>query len=69
VAPNRLLAHCRDGETAPCRQCEGKGHLLEHRPYLGGVPKEPCPDCGGKGRVAVGHVKGCHVLDGLLGKE
>ncbi len=50
-----ILGHCR-GE--PCQRCRGSGTV--HRP-------DPCSACGNHGTLL--HVRGCWVLDLLLGLE
>jgi hypothetical protein len=63
-----LLGHLRGWEQ--CRFCGGIGErdemFLDVGPYW-----VSCSACDGAGRMplAVGHVPGCFVLDGLLGKE
>jgi hypothetical protein len=72
------LADAGCSEDKVCLRCQGKG-----RTYVSGTSYdsgwESCGDCGGSGRIpnpllthlrSPGpHVRGCHVLDLLLGKE
>lgn len=56
-----VLMHCRGQEGCP--HCEGSG--VEEVP----AGWKPCRHCRGEGMRQVLHVRGCHILDLLLGKE
>lgn len=70
-----ILDHCRGRE--PCQKCDGAGYRC---PKPRGVPRGahpmvpvdegwPCEACQGAGFRPALHVRGCWVLDLLLGKE
>lgn len=69
----RILDHCRNEE--PCLRCGGSGHDVVR--YPGGSYLAKCMRCGKVGpsekgsgfEPATQHVRGCHVVDLILGKE
>lgn len=62
---DEILFHLRG--LVGCDDCEGAGIIYETQALSS---RRDCPKCGGKGMVPPGpHVRGCFVLDLLLGKE
>lgn len=74
-APKELSEHCRGTETRPCPAgCQAiHGRTGTWVYALAGPSSEwvPCRSCDRTGRIKVcgPHVRGCHVLDMLTGKE
>lgn len=62
---DEILFHLRG--IVGCDYCEGAGIVYE-TPALSS--RRNCPHCGGEGLVPPGiHVRGCYIVDLLLGKE
>ncbi len=64
-----LLLHLRGRERCP--RCLGKGRISRPPGKGAAALDRQCADCEGFGTVALRgpHVRGCHVIDLILGKE
>jgi DnaJ-class molecular chaperone len=64
-----ILNHCRG---RMCRTCDGLGKLYTFDPYKMESEEHDCGRCKGTGRLEIKggpHVRGCWVLDLILGKH
>jgi hypothetical protein len=64
----RIVRHCRGFKR--CLRCGGTGRSVYDWGYVP-TPTEPCPECAATGwaTTKVPHVRGCWVVDLVLGEE